>query len=236
MLYSAFLLALVAVSVFSAPMFSSNNHASPGILYPKEYADRQLWRDSVPRIKEYIDFVDSYFESGELFEVEDSNIIKMARDSAKRVMKDVNTFWRKLSEEVVERGGLRARGSTWYDNWNAAVKQCGRLEEGPINDLAVIQEGIWLNMESDRWNNIFTWMEEKFPSTGPQPTEFQAPIGDFLSLAGTFATSHLTTAECKKIVIGWQSYTPEPEFFIGLDATYKDITTIFFNALEKQNL
>ncbi|KAG8873496.1 hypothetical protein FRB97_006707 [Tulasnella sp. 331] len=157
MLYSAFFLTLAAVPAFSSPVFSSHQLISRGVKYPAGYADKQLWSDSLDRIKSYIN-VQS--QDGAPLAMVDISILMTAQSNAEHVMEEVVTFMTTLTDDVVQGGGSHVDGSEWSENWNAGVSQYNRLSKNHIEDLATKQEQIWSDMESAKWSNVFAWIEK----------------------------------------------------------------------------
>ncbi|KAG8882621.1 hypothetical protein FRB97_008048 [Tulasnella sp. 331] len=204
MLYSAFLLALAAAPALSIPTSSPLKLVSRGEApYPKGYGDRKLWTDAVGRIKD--------------FEVN----LQVTQGDQDLVSTDVNSFVRNLASDVEEGGGYVGFVSTWSDKWDNGVHEYHLLTAHHIKDLEGMQEKIWLDMESAKWNGLFNEIQEIFPVE--RPADFNELLGEFFDSAGPRIKTSIISeplANCKMAVHGWKYKTPAPETFTALDDTY----------------
>ncbi|KAG8873497.1 hypothetical protein FRB97_006708 [Tulasnella sp. 331] len=183
MLYSAFFLALAAVPVFSSPLFSSRNLVARGTRYPEGYADRELWKDTIPRIQNY------------------ANSIPLAK--AQFVLKDMENFMATLTSYVAHDKGVDVKTFDWSRDLNELMSYHG-LTENQVNDLATKEEEVLVKLESAKWGELFELMNFIAPATEPQPAEFEAPFTDFLRLTTGTIPHSPTAVDCKVIVDGWK--------------------------------
>ncbi|KAG8860304.1 hypothetical protein FRB96_003953 [Tulasnella sp. 330] len=199
MLYSAFFLALAAVPVFSSPLFSSRNLVARGTRYPEGYADRELWKDTIPRIQNYVRLnqkdidtkLSSYF----------SDSIPLAK--AQFVLKDIENFMATLTSYVAHDKGVDVKTFDWSRDLNELMSYHG-LTENQVNDLATKEEKALVKLESAKWGELFELMNFIAPATEPQPAEFEAPFTDFLRLTTGTIPHSPTAVDCKVIVDGWK--------------------------------
>ncbi|KAG8860331.1 hypothetical protein FRB96_003980 [Tulasnella sp. 330] len=210
MLYFAFLLVIAAVPGFPAPVSPPLKLVPRGILYVSEYRDIQLWGDTVDRIEDFI---------------QNKEVTASDQDL---VMSDVKAFVMALAFDVTPSHERFDWDSQWSVMWKYGMERSRHLAQSQINNLAKKQEKIWVDMESAKWNTVFSEIEGMFHQT---PSEFKVPLGDFLRLAGggfgTVTASNPTVTDCRMVVNRWKLQTPQPELFIKLET----ISTIILHFL-----